>query len=283
MATKIRPRRRGEPTAPAIVPDEQLASMRPDEIERERAAHAAWAKRIEARDPGAGLAPAQAMAAREGQLAELERHVAEAERLRTAGELREREESFSGLARTLRRAGLRKAAASDEDTRRLLGELRERMAERAEKAELKRRLAELRERRLHPANPAARSIAAAVMASDELWAAVRRLPRRVQVVNEQAGVLEDGHVREATLELVDVGLLLALLRALEERGSVIVQDLEGAPRLLIPDLSPVERLRAALRRLERAELISVEREGGSARIDHGSRTLEIARMDGVPV
>ena len=69
--TASRMRRKGEPQAPRPIPDEELATTRPDLIEKRLREHTEWAARLEkAPDPGAGLPPAKAQQARHAQLAE---------------------------------------------------------------------------------------------------------------------------------------------------------------------------------------------------------------------
>jgi hypothetical protein len=273
-----------QPERPRRRSDRWLARSSAAELEAELRAQERYLATLEADDPGVGRGGKEAALARRERLLALEEAGRELVRLQSALELNEEHRAQQGLLERARRSALRKVASGDPDNRRFLAELAAKVRERERLAERRRALRERREQLARAANPRASAVTAAVFASPELWHLVRRLPRPACIVNEAAGVVEEGVIVEAVLELADVATLFAVLRALEKAASVTVTDYAGAPRLDIPDLPAVASgLRASLTRLTRKGLLELEEDGGSARLRYGPESLRIAKAAGVIV
>jgi hypothetical protein len=186
-------RRRGEPQPPRRMADELLVEAPVHKLEEQIAAHEEWAGRLEARDPGAGLPPSEADRARGEQLAELEKHISEAERLRVAVDVATDPKRVSEATAfdRFRRGALQKAISetqSDAD-RDFLHDLHEKGMERDRSREARRRIAEIGEKRRHPPDARARSVVAALF-SDSWLADADELRLRDDIL-----LTEDGRER----------------------------------------------------------------------------------------
>jgi hypothetical protein len=260
--------------------DTEIADARVDQLEARRTEHEKWVEQISSTDPGGRLPPAQAQEARQAQLREIEAHVSESERLSTAAELRAAQErEASGIARTLRRSMLRKAAAGDEDKQKFLAELAEAQLSNQREREVRRRIADPSEKRRHPPDPRARSVAAALF-SDPFLADAVELRLRDDLI-----VIEDGRERRLpqgkfmkvrVLEPEDLVVLFAVGLTIEA-GKLL--------RLNEPDrgLGTLSNVPASLARLQRNGLVTAERNGNAWVVGWGVRALRIAREAGVPI
>ena len=108
--------RPNEPASPRVMSNEEIEAAGPHVLEEALAAHEGWADRLMAADdPGRGLPPAQAEAARSTRLRELEAHREMVDRLRSHWqETAPEEQAGRALFERFRSVARRKAAALEE-------------------------------------------------------------------------------------------------------------------------------------------------------------------------
>lgn len=281
MAVKMR-RPRGEGAPPPVMTDAEIAKARSDQLEARRAEHEAHVARIAATDPGRSLPPTLAEQAREGQLREIEAHVSESERLATAAGLRaEQERQASGVGRIVRRTGLLKAAADDPDAKEFSAKLREASLAREREQEAKRRIAEIGEKRKHPPDPRARSVAAAVLSDATLYELLTRRLREIEGVDELGKRIMSA---EPVFEYEDIGVLAVALALLSERNPVLISTshVEGSWPAW-SELPPIPKLLERIGHLARNGWLAVSSDSGGRSVTYGPEALRAAREAGVNV
>ena len=274
MATKPRRTRRpNEPTPPRVISVEEIAAAAPHDLETAIAAHEAWADRLfAADDPGRGLPPVQAAAARKQQLRQLQTHTEAVGPLRVAYDATSPEhQREQALWQRIQNKARRKAAAeatSPEDQAQIdAAHEALRVAERARKA--REKMAALRERLHNPPSPDAPELIGAIMMQPELLEALEHKLRE-----DQDGTWTATHMLTAE----ELGVLCVCLHLLRELGSVEISGMATSARWprREPPLVATTGLKDALLQLRRERLLSFTVEGDVARVSYGDRVREIA-------
>jgi hypothetical protein len=161
---------------------EEIEAAPPHKLEEALAAHEGWADRLlAADDPGSGLPPAEAAAARQKHLRELETQTEMAARLRSHWEATSPEKQEDrALFERFRSAARRKAAAAatSPEEQQQLNEMHERLAAQDRNRKAKEKMRRLRERLHNPPSPDAPELIGAVLMMPELLTRSNTTPPR---------------------------------------------------------------------------------------------------------
>ena len=279
MATKSRRTRRpNEPRPPRVMSAEEIAAAAPHDLEAAIAAHEAWADRLfAADDPGRGLPPAQAQAARKQQLRQLQTHTEAVGPLRDAYDATSPEhQREQALWQRIQNKARRKAAAeatSPEDQAQIdAAHEALRAAERDRKA--REKMAALRERLHNPPSRDAPELIGAVLMQPALFEALEHKLR-----NDGTGNYTATHL----LTVEEVGVLAVCLHLLRELGSVEITGMASSARWprREPPLVPVDGLRDKLLQLRQQRWLSFTVSADVARVTYGDAVREIAERWGI--
>ena len=266
-------RRPGEPQRPRPLSAQELETAGPEKLEKAIKTHAEWSdKLLAADDPGRGLPPAQAQAARQTQLQHLQEHTVELTRLRGVWEATSPEgQREAALWQRLQNVGRRKQAhqATSPEAQAALDQAHEalRAAERERKT--REKLAALRERLLHPPSADAPELIGAVLMQPELLEALEHRLRE-----DQDGTWTATH----QLEPLEVGVLVTCLHLMREVGSIEISGMSTSARWpkREPPLVATPGLRDALLQLRRQRLLAFSLGSDTVRVTYGDRIRELA-------
>jgi hypothetical protein len=257
---------------------EEIERLPPHVLEEALAASEAWADRLlAADDPGRGLPPAEAAAARQQHLREVETQTEMAERLRSHWEETSPErQQDRALFERFRSVGRRKAAAAatspEEQARLDAAHAALRAAERDRKA--REKFEALKQRLHNPPSPDAAELIGAVMMQHELFEACEHKLRQ-----DSDGTWYATH--QLTVE--ELGVLAVCLHLLRELGSVEITGMGSTARWprREPPLVAASGLRESLLQLRRQRLLSFTVDGDVAYVTYGDRIRELAKQWGL--
>ena len=179
-----------------------------------------------------------------------------------------------------RRNALKKGISdgqSDED-RAFLHDLHVKRLERDREREAQAKIRQLAEKRKHPPDPRARTIAAALFSDPWLADAIELRLRDDILLTEDGRERHIPHgefVKVRVIEPEDLAVLFAVGLAIEQGGLFRAADPDRG--LSISDVP------ASLARLRRNQVIEASRDGNAWRVSWGRRSLGIARNAGVPI
>jgi hypothetical protein len=253
--------------------NEEIEAAGPHVLEEALAAHEGWADRLMAADdPGRGLPPAQAEAARSTQLRELEAHREMVDRLRSHWqETAPEEQAGRALFERFRSVARRKAAAAatTPEEQQRLNEMHERLAAQERDRKAREKIQALKQRLHNPPSHDAPELVGATMMQPELLEALEHKLRE-----DQDGTWTATHMLTAE----ELGVLVVCLHLLRELGSVEITGMGTSARWprREPPLVQTDGLRDALLQLRRERLLSFTVEGDVARVTYGDRIREIA-------
>jgi hypothetical protein len=276
MAAKMR--RPNEPTRPPVISAEEIEAAPPHKLEEALAAHEGWADRLlAADDPGRGLPPAEAAAARQQHLRELETQTEMAARLRshweaTAPEKQQEAVWWQRIQNKARRQAAAAATSPEEQAR--LDAAHDRLAKAERDRKAREKIARHKERLHNPPSPDAPELIGAVLMQPELLDALEHKLRQ-----DSDGTWYATH--QLTVE--ELGVLVTVLHLLRELGSVEIAGMSTSarwPRREPPLVAP-DNLKTALLQLRRQRLLSFTVVGDVAVVTYGDRIRELAKKWGL--